>query len=85
MEETHEGKESQKVRRKQFEHYESDFNHSNHLSLWLLLLEGRKGGTMSNPFPKSISALFMLFLFTFIVTLIPWPATSPHGQGRASF
>jgi hypothetical protein len=38
---------------------------------------------MSDPFPKSISALFVLFLFTFVVALIAQPATSPHGQGMA--
>ena len=38
---------------------------------------------MSDPFPESISALFVLFLFTFVVPLIAWPATCLHGQGKA--
>jgi hypothetical protein len=45
---------------------------------------GEKGGTVSDPFPRSIPALFVLFLFTFAVALIAWPATSLQGQGMAS-
>ena len=33
-----------KQREKWFEYYESDSNHSNHSTLWLLLLNGEKRG-----------------------------------------
>ena len=54
------------------------------ITLDCFFYRGEKGGTVSNPFPESISALFVLCSIYFCYVTVAWLTTCLHGQGKAS-
>ena len=70
-------------------HYKSVSNHSNHsnYSVLLLLERGKGGGTTSNPFPGSISALlcFSYLLLLYMYSRAGYGVTCPEPVSKWSF